>query len=154
MVRALLAWLLLVPLLLALGGVWKALCNGLGIELAAEQDVLARLRELERPAWIQALLVAVLVAPLLEEIVFRGFLQRCFVGWLGPSSGVIASAVLFAVGFHDFSVFLPLFALALLLGALRQATDSLWPSILVHAASNGSNLALVLLFPEWRESPS
>lgn len=151
---AFLSWVLLLPLILALGIFWRALCEVLGIELPPEQQVLARLVDLEGSACVQALLVAVVVGPFLEELVFRGFLQRVLVSWLGVYNGVVATALLFAVGFHEFSVFLPLFALALLLGALRQASASVWTSVLVHAASNASNLALVLVFPEWAESPS
>ncbi len=96
------------------------------------------------------ILSAVLVAPVLEEIIYRGLVQTVLVGLLGRSNRwppVLLTSVLFAL-IHTGSVAwqtLPaLFLLALVLGWLYERTGSLVPSILVHVGFNGVNTVLAL----------
>lgn len=80
-------------------------------------------------------LVGVL-APVLEEVLFRGFVYRVFVKiwpvWLGS----ILSAVLFAMIHMQFQSFIPLFILGLLLNRCYEKNDSLWTSIAFHGFNN------------------
>ena len=85
------------------------------------------------------LVVAVLLAPLVEELVFRGFLfdawQRRW-GWL--ASAVLTSAV-FAV-YHR--LFANAFLGSLVFICVLRRTGSLWTAIIAHAVSN-----LLLWYP-------
>jgi membrane protease YdiL (CAAX protease family) len=90
---------------------------------------------------------AVVMAPVVEELLFRGFFFTGFRSYLGPAVAAILSALLFSLA-HAFPIFFP-FALALhptqALGAflgglvfagLRHDSDSIFPSMLAHAVWN------------------
>lgn len=93
---------------------------------------------------------AVVVAPLLEEILFRGLVQTSLLNTLGGERRwliVVAASVLFAVTHLGPAIWQSLAALtvlSLVLGFLYERTGSLWPSILVHAGFNAWNVAIVL----------
>lgn len=91
-----------------------------------------------------ALLAAGVVAPLTEEMFFRGFMFPAFRDRLGEAGGIAASAAVFAVA-HWQPLALPaLFALGALLAWLYQKTGSLWPGIVLHATIN--SVAILTLF--------
>jgi uncharacterized protein len=106
----------------------------------------------ERDALAVGLLVfsAGIVAPVLEEMIFRGLLQTSvcnMLGWTRRWGIVIGCAVLFA-GIHLSAVSWPalpaLFVLGLILGWLYERTGSLWPGIVAHAGYNLLSVALLL----------
>lgn len=90
------------------------------------------------PAGIALLAVlAVVMAPLFEELFFRGFLFRGLArSWGWPLAAVVSGAVFGAVH-QQFTVFLPLFALGVVLAWAYQRTGSLWAPIALHAIFNG-----------------
>lgn len=81
------------------------------------------------------LLVGVL-APFLEEILFRGFVYRIFIKTWPLWFGSILSAALFALIHVQFQTFIPLFILGLLLNHSYQKTDSIWTPIALHSLNN------------------
>ena len=89
----------------------------------------------------EALLViggAVLVAPLLEELVFRGFLQgQLEAGYRDATKAVLISAVVFTVLHLNPWWALQIYLLGVVLGFLAWRTGSIWPPFLVHATNNG-----------------
>lgn len=94
-------------------------------------------------------LVAVLVAPFTEEIVFRGFLQTAIrrSGVIQSRWGIILSvAALFALvhGNVAYQALPGLFVLGIGLGYVYERTGSLWTSIIIHAIFNALNVAMVL----------
>ncbi len=81
---------------------------------------------------------AVAVAPVLEEMFFRGLVQHPLERRWGPARAITLSAALFAI-FH----FLPwIFPLHLLLGIAFgwavYATRSIWAGVILHAANNAA----------------
>jgi membrane protease YdiL (CAAX protease family) len=89
---------------------------------------------------ISLLLLAVL-APLVEELVFRGLLYGWLAGRWGKTTGWIVSSLAFAAAHTEPAHIILVFPLGLLFGWLRQRTDSLLPSLAAHIANNA--LALV-----------
>jgi membrane protease YdiL (CAAX protease family) len=75
------------------------------------------------------------IAPLVEELLFRGFVQEVCVQRLGAPLGVLLTAVLFVL-LHPAGGYAPLFVLALALGCAREATGSLHVCIGLHLAQN------------------
>ena len=79
------------------------------------------------------------IAPVSEEIAFRGFLLR---GWMSTRLGVIGaivlSSLLFAAvhGPNQLAVFLSLFVGGMLLATMRWLSGSIVPTILMHATWN------------------
>jgi len=83
-------------------------------------------------------------APFMEELLFRGLLQRASVAALGPRLGVPLVAVLF--GLTHFQVLqLPGLLLAgLVFGWLAHATGRLGPAIWAHVGFNLSTVAIIV----------
>ena len=82
-------------------------------------------------------IVAVLMAPLAEEVYFRGFVFKGFAESWGWVRGAAVSGALFSLAHLQLTLFLPLFALGFGLAWVYQRTGSLWTSIALHAIFNG-----------------
>ncbi|HUE95644.1 MAG TPA: type II CAAX endopeptidase family protein [Longimicrobiaceae bacterium] len=81
---------------------------------------------------------AVAVAPLVEEFVFRGLIQRTLERRFGAATGIAGAAALFAV-IHLLPWVFPLhFFLGLAFGFAVYATRSIWSGVLLHAANNSA----------------
>jgi membrane protease YdiL (CAAX protease family) len=94
--------------------------------------------------FVLMLLLAGVVAPIVEETFFRGLLF----GWLRSRLplfvAVILSAAIFAAA-HVIPILLPaLFAVGIILALAYELSGSLWVSILLHALQN--SFAVVLIF--------
>jgi ABC-2 type transport system permease protein len=89
------------------------------------------------PLWFGVLaLVALLLAPLGEEWLFRGTLFAGIREAHGPRAAMVASALAFAL-FHLHPVHLVVAAVAgLALGWLREHSGRLWPCVFAHALHN------------------
>ena len=102
---------------------------------------------------------AVIVAPFFEEIIYRGLMQTAlnrFSQWSGRWIVVVASAAIFTVihvgGMPGAS--LPgIFVLGILLGWIYEKTQSLLPCIIIHAAFNAFNVAMVLILIQQANQP-
>lgn len=89
-------------------------------------------------------LVAALVAPVCEEIAFRGYLQTALGTRLRPALAIGATTLLFSV-IHLDPVRLPsLLVLGAVFGWLAWRAGSVWPAVAAHAANNAIVSALVL----------
>jgi membrane protease YdiL (CAAX protease family) len=82
-------------------------------------------------------ILAVVMAPVFEEIFFRGFLFRGFSSSWGWVAGACVSAAIFGLAHLQLDVFVPLFALGFGLAWVYKRTGSLWSSIAFHALFNG-----------------
>jgi membrane protease YdiL (CAAX protease family) len=89
-------------------------------------------------------LALVVLAPFVEELLFRGFLFTAFRRTFGFWTGAAAVSLLFAVAHGQANVGVDVFVLSMFLCYLREKTDSLWPSIALHALKN--LVAFVVLF--------
>jgi uncharacterized protein len=87
----------------------------------------------------------VVVAPVAEEIFFRGVAYNAWLREYGPRQALFGSAILF--GFIHGSVFLfvPIVGLGIMLALLYRATGSLPAAIALHAGFNGITVLLGLL---------
>jgi membrane protease YdiL (CAAX protease family) len=81
-------------------------------------------------------LVAVIMAPLFEEVIFRGFLFRGFANSWGWLWGALASGAIFGLAHLQLDVFLPLATLGFVLAWAYKRTGSLWTCITMHALFN------------------
>jgi hypothetical protein len=94
----------------------------------------------------------VVLPPLVEETVFRGFVFGALRGKLKFVWAALLTSVLFASAHLQFGSGAPLlwaaaldtFTLSMVLCFLRERTGSLWPGILLHGLKNG--IAFVSLF--------
>lgn len=85
-------------------------------------------------------LLAIVLAPLVEEILFRRILLSVFVRALRPAAALAATSLLFGLAHHshgDFPWTVPVHAwIGAVLGALYLRTGNLWPAVLAHAVNN------------------
>lgn len=142
--RALGLGLLLAAAALVVGGALQALWTSLLPPDLLETFDVARL--FERPAWERALMVgaATALAPLCEEVAFRGHLLSALALRRGPGAAIALSAVAFAA-LHLDPVRLPgLLFLGVLYGWMTWRAGSVYPAILAHAVNNAAATALAL----------
>lgn len=92
-------------------------------------------------------LTAIVVAPLTEELVFRGYFYGVLRRFGGRWPALILSATLFAAIHAHIPSLLPLLILAVALTLVYEQTGSLWAPILMHACFNTTTIALAILWP-------
>jgi membrane protease YdiL (CAAX protease family) len=90
-------------------------------------------------------LTAVLLAPLFEELLFRGVLLPAVGKHWGAPAGIGVSAVTFALAHLSLSEALPLLALGLGLGWLRYSSGRLMSCVVMHSLWNGFTFLNLLL---------
>ena len=91
------------------------------------------------------LLVAVFVAPVCEEIFFRGFFFSGLRRGMPLYLAIILSALLFGAAHGDPASFPVLFIIGLFLAILRWQTRSLWPGIFLHCLNNSLGAIEIIL---------
>jgi membrane protease YdiL (CAAX protease family) len=91
-------------------------------------------------------LLLVAVAPVAEEVFFRGFLYQALRNSFGIWPGAIVSALIFGVIHFELFKLFQLAILGVVLALLFEKTRSLWPSIMLHAINNG--LAFIYLMTD------
>jgi len=86
------------------------------------------------------------LAPLVEELVFRGLLYGWVAGRWGTVAAWIVSSLAFAAAHVEPAHIILVLPLALWFGWLRRRTDSLLPSLVAHMVNNGFAVAAAALF--------
>jgi membrane protease YdiL (CAAX protease family) len=116
------------------------------LELTGQDHVLVRLLAADPTLLILVVAQAVILAPLSEEVLFRGMLLQGMTRVLTPTGALAGSAFVFACVHTGWGALLPLFALGLLFGTLFVSanTKTLAGSMAAHAAHNGFTLALAM----------
>jgi len=95
--------------------------------------------------FVVTLLGAGVLAPIAEELYFRGLIFRWFRARFNFWVAVVVSSAIFAAGHADsVGVVASSFVLGLLLAAVYDRSRSLWLSIAIHAVNN--SLAVILLY--------
>ena len=116
-------------------------------------DYIVDLGEIMKPdstlGYIFLFLAVVIVAPIGEEIVFRGFLQRFLENYWGDiTRAVLITSLFFAmIHFNPFWT-IQIYLLGVILGFLAWNTKSVIPSILLHIINNGSAFILTKIDSE------
>lgn len=97
---------------------------------------------------VLGLLVAGVVAPIAEEIIFRGVLFGQLRRAWGEGAAVIVSALLFAAIHLNAVAFVPLAFVGVVLALLFRRSGSLWGSILAHGIYNIATFSIALAVTE------
>ncbi len=118
-------------------------------EVGGEQQLVLLFREEAKKGHYNGvmtiLVTGVILAPCVEEFLFRGFFYGVMKRYFGAIAAGVCSALLFAA-FHTNLASLPgLFVLALCLTVAYERSGSLFVPIVIHALFNLSNLALLYL---------
>ena len=114
----------------------------LGVDTQGKQiqDIL---NAIDSPVWF--FIAAAIVAPLVEEIFFRGFLFQGFRQRYGWVPALLLSSAIFSAAHLDLASLIPTFILGLILSYVYHRSNSLWPGILIHFLINASSTLLIYL---------
>lgn len=93
-------------------------------------------------ATLPAVVATCVIAPAVEEMLFRGILLRSFLEQYPRGIAIGFSALYFGAAHLNIYQFILAFLLGLLLGWLYERSRSLVPCIALHAAVNGSVVVL------------
>lgn len=93
---------------------------------------------------IMAMIAIVLIAPVAEEIVMRGWLYGKMRTRVGAVAATLLISVLFGALHGQWNVAVGTFALSVVLCSLREITGTIWSGMLLHMLSNG--IAFYLLY--------
>jgi nicotinamidase-related amidase len=86
------------------------------------------------------------LAPIIEELMFRGILLPWLRQAVGPWPAILLSSAIFAIAHLDaWPAPFALFVLALFLGYLAYRTTSLVAPIVLHSVFNAANLTILIL---------
>lgn len=111
-------------------------------------DEISQLFELlDTPVWF--FIVGAILAPLVEEIFFRGFLFQGFRARYGWVAGLLISSAIFAIAHLDPASLIPTFILGCLLAYLYQRSNSVWPGVILHMAVNTFGLISVYILTQY-----
>ena len=101
------------------------------------------------PELLFVILVVALIPAFVEELLFRGLVQRSFENGLTPMKGVLLTGIIFGVYHLNPFAFIPLALLGMYLGFLTLRANSVWVSVVAHFLNNaGASLAMYLHLDE------
>ncbi|RPJ28145.1 MAG: CPBP family intramembrane metalloprotease [Chloroflexi bacterium] len=109
----------------------------LGVDTQGE-EILKMFAELDSPVWF--IIVGAVVAPLVEEIFFRGFLFQGFRQRYGWNTAMLLSSAIFAAAHLDLVALIPTFILGNVLAYVYHKSNSMWPGIILHFLVNAFGL--------------
>lgn len=93
-------------------------------------------------------LATAIVAPVVEEVIFRGLIYTRLQRALSSGAAMIVSAAIFGACHGDFIWFCYAFFLGLVFALLVRSTRSILPALLMHVVFNATNEVLTF-FPDW-----
>jgi membrane protease YdiL (CAAX protease family) len=125
-------------------------------ESARQQDVVVLYQNVAQggpgPSLWLLIISAAIFHPIVEEVIFRGYLYAVFKGWAGAAASAFSTALLFGLVHGSLTHILPLTCLALLLTLAYEWSGSLLVPVSMHAVFNSVQLALLTWGGEWVKS--
>lgn len=150
-------WLLSFPLVTVVGNICDWILNHFFQVQNYEQTAVRFLKQATQTpqALLLVLLSVILLAPLIEELLFRRLLQSYLRSKLGTKAAILITSLIFASfhfsmshGLGNISLSISLFTLGIYLGFLYERQRSLFASLGLHMTFNGVSALRILFFPE------
>ena len=143
-------FLLCLPVIVVVGSLWEQLLKLLGLPVE-KQDLVALFANADSP-WVLAgmITLAVVIAPLAEELVFRAGLFRLLRGHVPRGVALLLPASVFAALHVSWSTLqglvslAPLLALAVVLSLAYERSGRIGTVIIAHACFNLNTIAVIL----------
>jgi len=137
----------LLPAVLAVGLTWGFLLTNLGLP-AEQQDLVGVFARAESPGAIAGLLLlAVVIAPMTEELVFRAGVFRILEGRIGRWPAMAASSCLFALLHFSWLSFAPLFCLGILFCMAYERSRNIAVPMIAHGLFNLNSILMIVTLP-------
>ena len=128
---------------LVAGALYEGLLRALGLP-QPQLEALTWLRGMPIGAYIAVAFAGAVVAPIVEELFFRGYVFNAYLGEKSIATAYIASAIVFSV-LHGLPTLLPvIFMMGIVLAYVYRRTGSIIAPIVAHMLNN--SLAFVSLF--------
>lgn len=153
---AIYAWVMAFPLVLFLSQALEVIVSKIfGTSTLPDQIAVKFLKAtFDSPTYfILAVLSITILAPLVEETLFRGFLQTFIRKHLGPKQAIIITSICFSLfhyaagqGLGNIMIILSLFVLALFLGFLYEKQGSILAPMVLHSLFNTVSVINLYLF--------
>lgn len=135
---------LAVALIARLGvGLWGMVLRIADVNLPGSDLDPARLLPSGTAGVVLTLVTAVILAPLVEEMVFRGMLLDAMRRQWGDRIGVYGSSLIFAAVHVSAYALPPIFVLSIVLSRLYIRRQTLWASVFAHSAFNAIGIAIL-----------
>lgn len=89
----------------------------------------------------------VIIAPIAEELVFRGWLYGKLRAKVAMPIAIFLVSLLFGIVHGQWNVGVNVFAMSIILCGLREVTGTIYAGILMHMIKNAIALAILIFFP-------
>jgi membrane protease YdiL (CAAX protease family) len=139
-----LAWICSLWAMVGVGAIVAAGYYALRGKMPSPQDTIVAIARTGTGPRLAMAAMAVIVAPILEEVLFRGILFRSLRSRLGFWGAGLVSAGLFAVVHMQPLQAARLAVLGMALAWVYERTGSLWAAITLHAVQNALAMLMVL----------
>jgi len=116
-------------------------------QLGIEPQGMKKVIEFVPEQIIPSLLLLAVLAPIVEELVFRGLIYGWVAGRWGTMAAFVVSSLAFAAAHFEPAHVVLVLPLGLLFGWMRRRTDSLLPSLVSHILNNGFALLAAVYLP-------
>lgn len=142
--RGVLAYLMAMPIIFAVGYIYQMILIHFGYE-PTQQPIMKYLAG-DIPAWtrIYGVVLAILIAPVAEELLFRGLLLPLIARKLGVLGAVLGVSFIFAAMHLFIPALVPLFFISIAFSLAYVYTGSLATPIAFHSIFNTVNLAFFI----------
>ncbi len=144
---ALLVAMAVLPIAWTLGQVSARLMHALHVETVVQAPVQMLQGASSLPTKLVIGVLAVVVAPFVEELVFRGLIYPTLKQHGFPGLALWGTSLLFAAIHNNLAILLPLAFLAIVLTLLYETTDNLLAPIFTHSLFNFVNFFWVVIQP-------
>ncbi|PIS03020.1 MAG: hypothetical protein COT85_03045 [Chlamydiae bacterium CG10_big_fil_rev_8_21_14_0_10_42_34] len=153
---ALYAWILAFPLVLFLSQVLELVIYKIfKVTQLPDQIAVKFLKStFDNPVYFTLAVISIIVlAPLIEETLFRGFLQTFIRKHLGSKQAIVITSFCFSLfhysagqGLGNISIIVSLFVLSLFIGFLYEKQGSLFAPMVLHGSFNAVSVVNLYLF--------
>ena len=118
----------------------------LGVKTQAEE--MGRIMAaISSPGWL--IIAGVIVAPVVEESLFRGFIFAGFRQRYCFQTAAVLSSALFAIAHHQLAALIPTFVLGYIFSHLYQRSNSIFPGMLLHFLVNAFGIITLLVLSRY-----
>lgn len=148
------SWLLCYPIVLAVNQLFSIIDQLLGIQPKINEQVAVKFLRIAMEYPILLFIMGgliVFIVPIVEEVLFRGFLQNWFKQGMGRKKAIFLTAAIFALfhfsisqGVYNIELVTSLFILGCYLGFLYERQQSLWSAIGLHSTFNAISVIAIV----------
>lgn len=126
--------------------VHNLVATALGIDIQGDK-IVEIFSAIDSPVWL--VIALVVVAPLVEEIFFRGFLFQGFRKKYGWVNAMLLSSAIFGIAHLDPVSIIPTFVLGIVLSYVYHRSNSVWPGVILHFLINASSTCSVYVLTQF-----